>query len=680
MMYLNRYKTLIFLLIFGWGVSSILTIGSFYYIRTKSSSEIIRSQRVAVAQYVANSISLATKLNNLNLIHANTQILKKIFPSIKINVIKNNKQVLSIPTDYLPIHCSVQQLNTPVLYNAKKIGNLNICYQYRSIIPDKSDVIFSFATGLLYFILFFILGRVIHQRNKRTTLILNDISKELNLDTSMSDVFDDYQDAIRKISNQNSKLQHMNVLQEVEEVASQVAHDIRSPVAALYMLTEDLIFLPEDKRLLMRSAVTRIQDIASDLLSKNKFSSKVDMVDRSRKETKTALLSNVINSLLGEKRTQYRSKSNILIESSLGVKSYGLFAKINIVELKRVLSNLINNAVEVFDNKDEARILISLRDKGDDSLLLTIEDNGKGIPADILKKLCSRGKTYGKQGGSGLGLYHAKTTIESWGGAFDIESEVGLGTKIKIVLVKVEPPESFVSQIFLGTNDSVVVIDDDSSIHQIWKNKIDTLKFSNENVSLTNFTGPKEYLEFKEKIKGDLFLVDYEFIGEKMNGLDLIKKFNWQDKSVLVTSRYEDQEILNECEKYKIKIIPKELAGFVPLLLNKKEKVRHMKQSTILLDDDPLVRLVWKLQAEKKNVDLSIFECPNSLFEKIDNYSKNSIFYIDSDLSDNQKGEAIAKKLFDRGFENLYLATGYESEKFKSLSYIKGIIGKTAPW
>lgn len=48
------------------------------------------------------------------------------------------------------------------------------------------------------------------------------------------------------------------------QVAEQVAHDIRSPLSALDMVLKDLKELPEEKRLMVRSATQRITDIANN--------------------------------------------------------------------------------------------------------------------------------------------------------------------------------------------------------------------------------------------------------------------------------------------------------------------------------------------------------------------------------------------------------------------------------
>jgi hypothetical protein len=62
-----------------------------------------------------------------------------------------------------------------------------------------------------------------------------------------------------------------------------------------------------------------------------------------------------------------------------------------------------------------------------------------------------------------------------------------------------------------------------------------------------------------------LYLIDYELTGETTNGLSLIHSFDLQKCSYLVTSRYEDIEILAECMKSGIKILPKSVAAHIPI-------------------------------------------------------------------------------------------------------------------
>ena len=121
---------------------------------------------------------------------------------------------------------------------------------------------------------------------------------------------------------------------------------------------------------------------------------------------------------------------------------------------------------------------------GKNNIILRVKDNGKGIPPDIIPKLMQRGSTFNKESGSGLGLYHARKTIEEWGGNIDIESEVGRGTSIIISLPRKESPKWFVPELNVSNKSVLVILDDDESIHLVWDARFHCLKPSNVNISL----------------------------------------------------------------------------------------------------------------------------------------------------------------------------------------------------
>ena len=70
---------------------------------------------------------------------------------------------------------------------------------------------------------------------------------------------------------------------------------------------------------------------------------------------------------------------------------------------------------------------------------IIVSDTGIGIPADAIPKLFARfyqldASTSRRYGGTGLGLYITKNIIDAIGGKIWIESEVGKGTKVHILL------------------------------------------------------------------------------------------------------------------------------------------------------------------------------------------------------------------------------------------------------
>lgn len=391
------------------------------------------------------------------------------------------------------------------------------------------------------------------------------------------------------------------------------------------------------------------------------------------------LLPSLIDSLISEKRIQFRDKNNLQIQAHLE-NSYGLFVNIVPSDLSRVLSNTINNSVEAFDPNKMSTIDLTV-ESNNSHVVLRIKDNGKGIPQHILAKLGQMGVSFGKEGtqsGSGLGVYHAKQTIESFNGTYQIESVEGAGTTVFITLPRANALGWFVQSLNLNKSQTIVATDDDHSILEIWKQRFGQLVEENKINLLTFSSGVQlgQWIsENKIQSQSALYLVDYEFLGQPMNGLDLIEKYNLSAQAILVTSRYEEKTILNKCEELKVKLIPKGMAPLVPI----KIEAPQPKIDLCLLDDDDLVRMSWAFAANTKGLNLICFESEEDFLLKHDSLKIDTPIYIDVCLKNNVKGQDVAGRISKLGFKNLHLATGYESDQINKPASILSITGKDFP-
>ena len=104
------------------------------------------------------------------------------------------------------------------------------------------------------------------------------------------------------------------------------------------------------------------------------------------------------------------------------------------IQLKRVIKNLINNAIQHSESKTNIDISVI---KMQTEVNISIIDYGKGIPqedlAQIFKKYYSTAKKFRKIG-TGLGLYLAQKIIKSHGGEITVSSIEGEGTTFSIHL------------------------------------------------------------------------------------------------------------------------------------------------------------------------------------------------------------------------------------------------------
>ena len=111
------------------------------------------------------------------------------------------------------------------------------------------------------------------------------------------------------------------------------------------------------------------------------------------------------------------------------------------VQLQQVFLNLLNNAIYAVDKNDTGAVNLAAKKEGD-NLIITVEDNGCGIPPENLGKIFMPFFTTKPVGqGTGLGLSTSYGIIERLGGQISVSSELNAGTTFTIRLPLSGPPE-----------------------------------------------------------------------------------------------------------------------------------------------------------------------------------------------------------------------------------------------
>lgn len=471
----------------------------------------------------------------------------------------------------------------------------------------------------------------------------------------------------------------------VGALASQVAHDIRSPLAALDVATRDVSQLPEGSRVLMMGAIDRIRDIANNLLDESRagLGGRADAEDspRTAEEPSACLLASLVGPIISEKRLSFRDHDAVIIEAALGAPSYGLFAKVQPGGFKRVLSNLINNSVEALEPSG-GLVSVSLSAEADE-ISVKVSDNGKGIPPHLLAKLGQRGETHGKKGGFGLGLHHAMASVESWGGRLDLRSGVGRGTTVAIILPKAPPPGWFVPELAISPGHTVVILDDEESIHALWRERLGPLGSAGQlrQIHLSTAAALREWVREDPEPAGQaLYLLDYELAGQRTDGLSLAAELGIGGRSILVTARSEDPAILEKCRTLGVRVIPKALAGFVPVAVHGRPSTKPDGWDAVLIDDDPLVRRTWEIAARRAGKRLKVYGQARNFLADEGFIARSIPVYIDARLGDGESGERESLRIRALGFSEVYLATGEEPAGLSGLTHLSGVVGKEPPW
>lgn len=99
--------------------------------------------------------------------------------------------------------------------------------------------------------------------------------------------------------------------------------------------------------------------------------------------------------------------------------------------LRRLFQNLIANAIRY---TPRGEVIIAATQLPDGSVECSVNDNGAGIPPEVLEKVFDRGESDPEHSGTGLGLAIVKTFAEAHGGTVTVESKEGVGSTFRITL------------------------------------------------------------------------------------------------------------------------------------------------------------------------------------------------------------------------------------------------------
>jgi signal transduction histidine kinase len=218
---------------------------------------------------------------------------------------------------------------------------------------------------------------------------------------------------------------------ELDRFVYSVSHDLRAPLSSLM----GLVALAE-KTANAEETATLLSMMRNRIDAQEKFIR--DIIDYSRNarlnhEPEDTNLNDIIGEIMDNLRYA-EEVSSVKIKTDIP-ENYSL--KTDKVRLKIVLNNLVSNALKYHDrHKAERYVRIQVRNENS-HCEIRVEDNGVGIKPDHHEKIFDmfyRASENSK--GSGLGLYIAREAVKKLGGQITVESELGKGTRFRIILPK----------------------------------------------------------------------------------------------------------------------------------------------------------------------------------------------------------------------------------------------------
>lgn len=420
------------LLSFGFSVTMI-------YLRHRSVQNELEHSFQGAALNVIKTAGFNLKVGDLNVLYPTLNAFQQLIAGLVWIDDSTGEPLAVLPPETLEISedCKARAQMQKISYNGETVGTLWYCAKTE---PFQFAVVDGLI-AIMFFGLFGLVGIVIYQLfrfalddTQSMIQILEKVTPE-NPDVAVFSTnlkFAENNYVIQKIGLLISRViaatkeaDAVKANRRLVDMAASVSHDIRSPVSALRAVSAKLEGVPTEHKHMIERATKRISEIADLLLDKTRL----DNSDEASNPVSTEL-SEAIDEIIAEKKLQYQTRD---LELNFDVPNTRLATLVPRVDIQRIISNLINNAVEAV-KEGPPKIWIKVFKFSSSNVRVSITDLGVGIPIDVQKNLFSEGYSFGKDKGNGLGLYNAKQTLDRYGGRIRLISNSGSGTIVELDL------------------------------------------------------------------------------------------------------------------------------------------------------------------------------------------------------------------------------------------------------
>ncbi|MCF6242587.1 MAG: HAMP domain-containing histidine kinase [Bacteroidales bacterium] len=409
-----------------------------------------------------SSITYIFLLNNTNKIVAQAYNMKIPFSLINVNSLDSGKyKIKVIKTKHFksPI---IRDIAYPIMKG--EVGTVRLGIAEEDI---QSEIRTATKNLLIMIIAFFIFGligaflfsyiittpimrisqkaQLINLENIETEDIVikkctYSIFRNIQINDEMDILITKFSEMIQRLKNNYKKLKHtQNALIQAEKLASLgtfsagIAHEINNPISGINNCINRIIKNPDNFEQntkyikLIQDATGKIQTVVQHLLD---YSRKHDL------SLKKIALNLVIKDAI--ELTKHKLNSNSI---NLPVKcNDNFFINGSANHLEQVFVNLILNSIDAINEKKDLKAEFNGRinifaEKVTNKVIISLSDNGTGIPKDIQDKIFDPFFTSKKVGnGTGLGLSVSFNIINELGGNINVKSEINKGTKFIIEL------------------------------------------------------------------------------------------------------------------------------------------------------------------------------------------------------------------------------------------------------
>jgi two-component system sensor histidine kinase HydH len=236
----------------------------------------------------------------------------------------------------------------------------------------------------------------------------------------------------RRLVEAQERLAHNEKIAALGQVAAQVAHEVKNPLAGLLLYSMHLKSkvagqLPQGELALIDKIIETINHLTRTVEQVMNFASPVRLTLRPLD------LNQVVRDVMQLAEPQL---SGANINTSLVLDEGSVTATFDESAMRAVLLNLISNSIQAMTGGGgDLRVVTQVDGRG---VRLTVSDTGIGMNSEQLQKVFEPFYTTRRQG-LGLGMAYAQKIIEQHGGTIGIESRPHAGTTIVIEIPAAHP-------------------------------------------------------------------------------------------------------------------------------------------------------------------------------------------------------------------------------------------------
>lgn len=219
-----------------------------------------------------------------------------------------------------------------------------------------------------------------------------------------------------ELRNVQHELVQANRLSILGQVAAGVAHEINQPVATIRAFADNARTLLKRDRL--AEANENLEDIAALTERIGTITTDLKILARKgRTAAEPVSVRLVIEGAVVLLRSRFSGQMDAL---DIALPSQDLKVLGSRIRLEQILINLLQNALEATETIETARVEVRVRED-DDMVVISVSDNGTGIPEAIRAQLFSPFNT-SKKSGLGLGLVISNDIASDYGGRIEVTS------------------------------------------------------------------------------------------------------------------------------------------------------------------------------------------------------------------------------------------------------------------